>query len=111
MTPNNLVDIFFLIWVTYSCTVTVTDAVHVSVVLIWDQSSSLPDSSGSDWNAPVVLIRCVLLQVLGVILSSIMIHQMRYRAVHQRTTVVLSVPTIFSPAPPKYQELHNPPAY
>lgn len=48
------------------------------------------------------------LQVLGVILSSIMIHQMRYP---NRPTVLLTVPAVFTTAPPKYQELHNPPSY
>lgn len=38
------------------------------------------------------------------VMSSIMIHQMRYP---DRPTVLLSVPTIFTTAPPKYQELHN----
>lgn len=52
-------------------------------------------------------------QVLGVVLSSIMIHQLRYRGVQRHPpTVLLSVPPVFvSTTPPKYQELRNPPAY
>lgn len=49
-----------------------------------------------------------VLQILGTTLSSIMIHQMRYR---QRPATVLTVPTIFTTAPPKYQELQNAPLY
>ncbi|XP_037552002.1 tetraspanin-6 [Nematolebias whitei] len=49
------------------------------------------------------------LAVLGMILSSIMIHQLRHP---ERTTVLFTVPTIFTPNLPKYQELHNtPPKY
>ncbi|MEQ2193896.1 hypothetical protein XENOCAPTIV_017256 [Xenoophorus captivus] len=47
-----------------------------------------------------------LVVVLGMVLSSIMIHQLRQP---NRTTIFLSVPAIFTPGPPKYQELHNPP--
>ncbi|KAM4569497.1 tetraspanin-8-like [Odontesthes bonariensis] len=46
------------------------------------------------------------LALLGMMLSSIMIHQMRHP---NRSVVLLNVPTIFSAAPPKYQELNNPP--
>ncbi|XP_041833501.1 CD63 antigen-like isoform X1 [Melanotaenia boesemani] len=46
------------------------------------------------------------LAVLGMILSSIMIHQLRHP---ERPTVLFTVPTIFTSGPPKYQELHNPP--
>ncbi|KAM8740736.1 tetraspanin-8-like [Acanthopagrus schlegelii] len=49
-----------------------------------------------------------VLALLGLVLSSIMIHQMRYP---DRPPVLLSVPAIFSTPPPKYQELHNPPQY
>lgn len=48
------------------------------------------------------------LQLFGMGLSSVMIHQMRYP---DRPTILLSVPTAFTTAPPKYQELHNPPMY
>ncbi|XP_075900154.1 tetraspanin-8-like [Nelusetta ayraudi] len=58
-----------------------------------------------------VALTLFILAVLGVILSSIMIHQMRPRSARQRTTVLLTVPTVFSTAPPKYQELNNPPIY
>ncbi|XP_074553906.1 tetraspanin-8-like [Halichoeres trimaculatus] len=46
------------------------------------------------------------LALLGMILSSIMIHQLRHP---NRPTVLLSVPAVFTPTLPKYQELHNPP--
>ncbi|XP_072233731.1 tetraspanin-8-like [Leuresthes tenuis] len=46
------------------------------------------------------------LALLGMILSSIMIHQMRHP---NRAVVLLNIPTIFSSPPPKYQELNNPP--
>ncbi|XP_073336657.1 tetraspanin-8-like [Pagrus major] len=49
-----------------------------------------------------------VLALLGLVLSSIMIHQLRYP---NRPTVLLSVPAIFTTPPPKYQELHNPPQY
>ncbi|XP_041636366.1 tetraspanin-8-like [Cheilinus undulatus] len=49
------------------------------------------------------------LALLGMALSSVIIHQMRYP---NRATVVLSVPAIFTPGLPKYQELQNsPPKY
>lgn len=55
-----------------------------------------------------VCFTLAILALLGMILSSIIIHQMRYP---DRPTVLLSVPAIFTTPPPKYQELHNPPAY
>ncbi|XP_023118292.1 tetraspanin-8-like [Amphiprion ocellaris] len=55
-----------------------------------------------------IVFTLAILALLGLVLSSIMIHQLRYPS---RPTVLLSVPAIFTPAPPKYQELHNPPAY
>uniref|UniRef100_A0A3P9NG25 Uncharacterized protein n=1 Tax=Poecilia reticulata TaxID=8081 RepID=A0A3P9NG25_POERE len=57
-----------------------------------------------------VIFTLAALAVLGMILSSIMIHQLRYP---NRSTAVLNVPTIFIPGPPKYQELQNdlPPPY
>nr|XP_033470585.1 23 kDa integral membrane protein-like [Epinephelus lanceolatus] len=55
-----------------------------------------------------VCFTLAILALLGMILSSIIIHQMRHP---DRPTVLLSVPTIFATPPPKYQELHNPPAY
>ncbi|KAM9327741.1 tetraspanin-8-like [Pholidichthys leucotaenia] len=49
------------------------------------------------------------LALIGLVLSSLMIHQLRYP---NRPVVMLTAPTIFAPAaPPKYQELHNPPEY
>lgn len=58
-----------------------------------------------------VTLSLFVLAMLGVILASIMIHQMRPRGIRQRTTVLLTVPTVFTPTPPKYQELMNPPTY
>ncbi|XP_070785449.1 uncharacterized protein [Enoplosus armatus] len=55
-----------------------------------------------------VVFTLAVLALLGMILSSVIIHQMRYP---NRPTVLLTVPTIFTPSPPKYQELKNPPAY
>uniref|UniRef100_UPI0037E956D3 tetraspanin-8-like n=1 Tax=Semicossyphus pulcher TaxID=241346 RepID=UPI0037E956D3 len=49
-----------------------------------------------------------VLALLGMALSSVMIHQLRYP---NTTTVLLSVPTVFTTAPPKYQELQNHPQY
>ncbi|XP_068995540.1 tetraspanin-8-like [Embiotoca jacksoni] len=54
-----------------------------------------------------VTVTLGILALFGVILSSVMIHQMRHP---NRPAIFLSVPTLFAP-PPKYQELHNPPAY
>ncbi|KAM6961598.1 tetraspanin-8-like [Tautogolabrus adspersus] len=53
-----------------------------------------------------VIFSLATLSLLGLALSSLIIHQMRYP---NRTTVVLSVPAIFAPSMPKYQELQNPP--
>ncbi|XP_041819682.1 tetraspanin-8-like [Chelmon rostratus] len=55
-----------------------------------------------------VVFTLAVLALLGMVLSSIMIHQLRYP---DRPTVLLSVPAIFTTPPPKYQELHNPPQY
>ncbi|XP_014841634.1 PREDICTED: tetraspanin-8-like [Poecilia mexicana] len=57
-----------------------------------------------------VVFTLAALAVLGMILSSIMIHQLRHP---NKTPVVYKVPTIFIPGPPKYQELQNdlPPPY
>ncbi|CAL9682666.1 unnamed protein product [Knipowitschia caucasica] len=48
------------------------------------------------------------LALLGMGLSSLMIHQLRYP---NRAPVLLTVPAIFSPHPPKYQELQNSPMH
>ncbi|TNN33588.1 Tetraspanin-8 [Liparis tanakae] len=48
------------------------------------------------------------LALLGLALSSAIIHQMRS---HNRATILMTVPAIFTTPPPKYQELHNPPGY
>ncbi|XP_019753088.1 tetraspanin-8-like isoform X2 [Hippocampus comes] len=48
-----------------------------------------------------------LLALLGLTLSSILIHQLRAG----RRPAVMLVPAIFKPAPPKYQELQNAPVY
>ncbi|XP_044041317.1 leukocyte surface antigen CD53-like [Siniperca chuatsi] len=55
-----------------------------------------------------VILTLAILALLGMILSSVMIHQIRYS---NRPTVLLSVPAIFTTVSPKYQELHNPPKY
>ncbi|XP_077355551.1 tetraspanin-8-like [Festucalex cinctus] len=47
------------------------------------------------------------LALLGLTLSSILIHQLR----EGRRPAVMLVPAIFKPAPPKYQELENAPVY
>ncbi|XP_061815704.1 tetraspanin-8-like [Nerophis lumbriciformis] len=49
-----------------------------------------------------------ILALLGLTLSSIIIHQLRETS---RPTLMMVVPSIFKSAPPKYQELHNPPMY
>ncbi|XP_062238824.1 tetraspanin-8-like [Platichthys flesus] len=54
-----------------------------------------------------IVFSLATLAVLGMILSSIMIHQLR----HPTRTTVLMVPSIFTTGPPKYQELQNPPVY
>ncbi|XP_056445369.1 tetraspanin-8-like [Gadus chalcogrammus] len=48
------------------------------------------------------------LALLGMVLSSVIIHQMGPKV--PRTMMVLSIPAVFSPQPPKYQELYNSPA-
>ncbi|KAK5849428.1 hypothetical protein PBY51_009072 [Eleginops maclovinus] len=48
------------------------------------------------------------LALLGMALSSLMIHQMRYT---NRSQMVMTVPAVFSGMPPKYEELQNPPEY
>ncbi|XP_026182442.1 tetraspanin-8-like [Mastacembelus armatus] len=55
-----------------------------------------------------VIFTLASLALLGMILSSIMIHQMRFP---NNPTMVVTIPTIFNTAPPKYQELQNPPPY
>ncbi|XP_072310552.1 tetraspanin-8-like [Eucyclogobius newberryi] len=55
-----------------------------------------------------VVFTLATLALLGLGLSSLMIHQLRHP---NRAPVLLTVPAIFSPQPPKYQELHNPPSY
>ncbi|XP_053199996.1 tetraspanin-8-like [Scomber japonicus] len=50
-----------------------------------------------------VVFSLAVLALLGMILSSIMIHQMRYRA----SPTMVVVPAVFTCGPPKYQELHN----
>ncbi|XP_035530691.1 tetraspanin-8-like [Morone saxatilis] len=55
-----------------------------------------------------VIFTLAILAVLGMMLSSIMIHQMRYP---ERPTLLMHVPAIFTTPPPKYEELHNPPQY
>ncbi|XP_053720057.1 tetraspanin-9 [Synchiropus splendidus] len=55
----------------------------------------------------VAFSNCVLV-LMGLILSAIIIHQMR----HSKTPATrLSVPAVFTHMPPKYQELQNPPSY
>ncbi|KAM9845801.1 tetraspanin-8-like [Aulostomus maculatus] len=49
-----------------------------------------------------------VLALLGMALSSLIIHQM---GCSSRPAILLTVPSIFAPPPPKYQELHNPPSY
>ncbi|XP_038161145.1 tetraspanin-8-like [Cyprinodon tularosa] len=53
-----------------------------------------------------VVFTLASLAVLGTILSCIMIHQLRQR---NTATILLSVPAIFTPRLPKYEELQNPP--
>ncbi|XP_042259725.1 tetraspanin-8-like [Thunnus maccoyii] len=55
-----------------------------------------------------VVFTLAVLALLGMILSSIMIYQMRHP---ETPAVLMTVPAIFTSGPPKYQELHNPPAY
>ncbi|XP_071383764.1 tetraspanin-8-like [Centroberyx affinis] len=56
-----------------------------------------------------VIFTLAILALLGVALSSLIIHQMRVPS--SRPTMVLTVPAVFAPQPPKYQELYNPPEY
>ncbi|KAM4615063.1 tetraspanin-8-like [Polymixia lowei] len=56
-----------------------------------------------------VVFTLALLALLGMALSSVMIHQLRSST--SRPTMVLTVPAVFTPQPPKYQELYNPPEY
>ncbi|KAF7644288.1 hypothetical protein LDENG_00224570 [Lucifuga dentata] len=55
-----------------------------------------------------VAFTLAILALLGLVLSSMLIHQLRPQS---PPTVLLSVPAVFSTPPPKYQELHNPPEY
>ncbi|XP_061770391.1 tetraspanin-8-like [Nerophis ophidion] len=55
-----------------------------------------------------VVFVLAILALLGLTLSSIIIHQLRAAS---RPTMVMVVPSIFKSAPPKYQELHNPAMY
>ncbi|XP_004564904.1 tetraspanin-8 [Maylandia zebra] len=55
-----------------------------------------------------VFFTLAILALLGTILSSAMIHQMRYP---NRPPILLTVPTVLSTSPPKYEELYNPPPY
>ncbi|XP_077956946.1 tetraspanin-8-like [Gasterosteus aculeatus] len=55
-----------------------------------------------------IVFALAALALLGMALSSTIIHQMRYPG---RSTLMMTVPSIFTLPPPKYQELHNPPGY
>ncbi|CAI5636593.1 unnamed protein product [Oreochromis niloticus] len=55
-----------------------------------------------------VVFTLAILALLGMILSSVMIHQMRHP---NRPPILLTVSTVFSTSPPKYEELYNPPPY
>ncbi|XP_020782081.1 tetraspanin-8-like [Boleophthalmus pectinirostris] len=55
-----------------------------------------------------IVFTLAALAILGLGLSSLMIHQLRHR---NRAPMVANLPAIFSPQPPKYQELQNPPSY
>ncbi|KAK9525984.1 hypothetical protein VZT92_016647 [Zoarces viviparus] len=55
-----------------------------------------------------VVFTLAVLALLGMALSSAMIHQLRHP---NRAVVLMTVPAIFTTGPPKYQELHNPPGY
>ncbi|KAJ4923281.1 hypothetical protein JOQ06_026097 [Pogonophryne albipinna] len=54
-----------------------------------------------------VFFTLAVLALLGLALSSVMIHQMR----HALRAPAMTVPVIFSAMPPKYEELKNPPEY
>lgn len=56
-----------------------------------------------------VVFTLAVLALLGMVLSSLMIHQLRVAPI--RPTMVLTVPPAFIPQPPKYQQLYNPPEY
>lgn len=56
-----------------------------------------------------VVLTLAMLALLGLALSSLVIHQLHQLRPHAQPTVLLSA--IFSPAPPKYQKLHNSPVY
>lgn len=51
-----------------------------------------------------VIFTLAILAVLGMVLSSVMIHQLRSAT---RTTMIFTMPPVFNPQPPKYQELYN----
>jgi len=51
-----------------------------------------------------VIFTLAILAVLGMVLSSILIHQLRDVS---RATMVFTMPAVFNPQPPKYQELYN----
>ncbi|KAJ0012692.1 hypothetical protein NQD34_017026 [Periophthalmus magnuspinnatus] len=55
-----------------------------------------------------IVFTLAALAILGLGLSSLMIHQLRHP---NRSPVVLGIPAVFTPQPPKYQELQNPPSY
>ncbi|XP_056132456.1 tetraspanin-8-like isoform X1 [Lampris incognitus] len=55
-----------------------------------------------------VLFALAVLALLGLALSSLMIHQIHNAA---RPIMMLTVPVVVTPHPPKYQELYNPPGY
>ncbi|KAG7278575.1 hypothetical protein CRUP_013317 [Coryphaenoides rupestris] len=56
-----------------------------------------------------VIFSLATLALLGMVLSSIIIHQMRQKV--SRPTVFVTIPAVFTPQPPKYQELYNSPEY
>lgn len=51
-----------------------------------------------------VIFTLAVLALLGMVLSSVMIHQLRAAT---RTTMIFTMPPVFNPQPPKYQELYN----
>lgn len=62
-------------------------------------------------NICLVVIFCLAaLALLGLVLSSIILHQMRVRPA-SLPTVLVRIPAVFTPQPPKYQELYNAPQY
>ncbi|KAM9824766.1 tetraspanin-8-like [Neosynchiropus ocellatus] len=62
---------------------------------------------GFDIMIGVVFSTCVVV-LMGLILSGIIVHQMRYS---KTAATRVSVPAVFTHMPPKYQELQNPPSY